>query len=50
MKIDKLIEALKAYQEYNKIRNDLDAYLYAMGEWALGPGGLTKPQKEDYGI
>uniref|UniRef100_A0A6H2A420 Uncharacterized protein n=1 Tax=viral metagenome TaxID=1070528 RepID=A0A6H2A420_9ZZZZ len=47
---DKLIFALSEYQYFNRIKNDLDAYLYALGEWALSPEDLTKPRKEDYGV
>jgi len=41
--------ALKEYQNYNRIRNDSDAYLFHMGEWALGESD-EKPNPEDYGI
>ena len=47
--IDKLIEALEEYKKYNSIRNDLDAYLFALGEYALGESD-EDPNPEDYGI
>ena len=44
-------EALNEYQKYNQIRNDLDAYLFEMGEWALGNDILKKrPDSKNYGI
>ena len=47
--IDDLIESLKEYQRLNTMRNDTDAYLYALGEYALG--NLTKkPNAVDYGV
>jgi len=45
----KLAEALMAYQAYNHIRNDLDAYLYDLGEWALNDLP-EKPKPESYGL
>lgn len=45
----RLQEALREYQRYNELHNDLEAYLYAMGEWALGEDP-EKPNKEDYGL
>ena len=47
--MDKIKEALLEYQKFNPIRNDLDAYLYHMGEWALGESAI-KPTPVDYGI
>lgn len=35
MNLYKILGALRTYQQYNGLRNDLDAYLYAVGEWAL---------------
>ena len=47
--IDDLIESLKEYQRFNTKRNNTEAYLYALGEYALG--NLTeKPNAADYGI
>ena len=47
--INLLTEALEEYQKYNTIRNDLDAYLFALGEYALGES-ITDPDPKDYGI
>ena len=47
--LDKLEYALEEYQKYNTIRNDLDAYLFALGEYALGES-ITNPDPKDYGI
>ena len=47
--MNKLEIALKEYQKYNRIRTDLDAYLFHMGEWALGEDD-EKPKPEYYGI
>lgn len=50
-KIDRVVdigEALKAYQKFNHIRNDSDAYLHALGVWALNDG--VKPDPKDFGI
>jgi hypothetical protein len=44
----KIKEALEAYQKFNSVRNDFDAYLYALGAWALS--GEPKPNPTDYGI
>ena len=46
--MNKIKEALKAYQISNSVRNDFDAYLYALGAWALY--GEPKPNPTDYGI
>ena len=40
------IEALEEYQRFNRIKNDFDAYLFAMGEWALM--GKEKPKHRDF--
>ena len=50
IKKQKLVDALHEYQKYNPLRNDLDAYLYSVGLWALCADNVTKPNKEDYGI
>jgi len=41
-------EALEILKKYNRLRNDLEAYLYYVIEWALGEG--PKPNPKDYGI
>ena len=47
--IDALIEALEEYQRSNRLKNDLDAYLHALAEYALG-ASEEKPNPEDYGL
>ena len=47
-KMERMEFALGKYQEYNDLRDDLDAYLYALAQWALGLE-KTKPDSEDYG-
>ena len=47
--IDDLIKSLKEYQRFNRLHNDTDAYLYALGEYALGQSE-EKPNADDYGI
>ena len=49
MEVEKLEEALRAYQEFNRIINDTDAYLFTLGEWALGEE-TEKPKPEDFGL
>lgn len=44
--MDKALEALKEYQKYNGLRNDLDAYLYQYGQWAMGEDD-ERPRLED---
>ncbi len=45
----RLREALEEIIENIRLRNDLEAYFYAIAEWGLGWSN-TKPKKEDYGI
>ena len=40
------IEALEEYQRFNRKKSDFDAYLFAMGEWALKNG--PKPKHRDF--
>ena len=47
--LDKVEHALCEYQKYNTIKNDLDAYLFALGEYALGEC-VIEPDPRDYGI
>ncbi len=46
--MNKIKKALIEYQKFNSVRNDFDAYLYALGEWALCGG--PKPNLADYGV
>jgi hypothetical protein len=46
--IRKVYIALNEYTKYNRLRNDLDAYLYEMYEWAIEGGKKTNPK--DYGV
>ena len=47
--IRKVFKALDVYHYHNRLRNDLDVYLHAMGEWGFGEE-TSKPKKEDYGM
>lgn len=49
IEIKKLKEVVATYNEFNNLNNDKDAYLYAMGQWALGVDN-DKPVKEDFGL
>ena len=40
--------ALEEYQKHNPLRNDHDAYLFHLGNWALC--NENKPNKKDYGL
>ena len=48
-KIARLEKAVKLYQYYNHINNDLQAYQYEMGEWALGLSD-KEPVPQYYGM
>lgn len=41
-------EALEILKRYNRLRNDLDAYLYDIIEWALED--KPKPNPKNFGI
>lgn len=45
----KAIEALEEIKKYNRLRNDLDAYLYEVTNWGLGIREKA-PDPDDYGI
>ena len=47
--IQNIVFALQEYQRLNPQSNDTDAYLYALGQWALGLAD-GKPDPKDYGI
>jgi transcriptional regulator with XRE-family HTH domain len=42
-------EALRIMQEYNPLRDDMDAFLYEIGRWGLGERS-DRPAGKDYGI
>lgn len=46
---EKAIRALKEIQKYNSIHNDLESYLFEVGEYGLGQSS-SFPNCEDYGI
>ena len=45
---EKMREALKILEKFNPLRNDLDAYLLYVIEWALKNG--PKPNPKHFGI
>ena len=47
-KEEKMTHALNILQQLNPVRNDSDAYQYALVEWALGNG--EKPKPEDFWV
>lgn len=47
--LERAIEALKILLEFNRIRNDLDAYLFDIIQWGLGDI-QDRPDKSDYGL
>ena len=49
IQIDKIITALNIAKAYNRLRNDEDAYCYAIIDWAL-ENKENKPNPEDYGL
>lgn len=49
IKAVKAVNALKIIQEFNRLHNDKEAYLYEVAEWGLG-ARRTKPNPEDFGI
>ena len=46
--IRKAYQALHILSMYNGMRNDLDAYLYAVYEWAVN--NKQKPNPDDFGL
>jgi len=46
---DALIRAVREYDRFNPIRNDLDAYLFHLGQYALGEETI-EPDPKDYGV
>ena len=47
-KVRKVYIALNEYDKYNKMRNDLDAYLHYMFLWATE--GDERPNPKDFGL
>jgi len=45
-KVANMKEALEINKKYNHIRNDLDAYLFDLIEWALGNEEKPEPYEE----
>ena len=45
---EKLRWALEITKKYNSVKNDMDAYLYEVCEYALGFS--EKPDPEDFGL
>jgi hypothetical protein len=46
---DKATTALSKIKELNQLRNDYDAYLFALSEWGLGMR-QEEPKPRDYGL
>lgn len=46
--MENAIEALKIINKFNRIRNDIEAYLYSIAEWGIGKA--PKPDPKDFGI
>ena len=46
--IRKVYIALEEHAKYNPIRNDKEAYLYYMYDWAIN--GHERPNPKDYGL
>jgi len=47
--VRKLEDALKEVLKLNPLRNDLDAYLFELCEYAI-IGTKNKPNRKDYGL
>lgn len=47
--LKKAYTALEELKKYNRLHNDLDAYLLAVAEWGLMQKS-KKPKPEDYGL
>jgi hypothetical protein len=47
--VRKLEDTLKEILELNPLRNDFDAYLFALCEYAI-IGTKNKPKREDFGL
>lgn len=48
-KIERLEVALNEYQRFNGIHNDLESYLFDLGNWALDET-FTKPDAKQFGV
>lgn len=47
--IERLEETVKTCLEFNRLKNDTDAYLHELCEWALG-NVEERPDPKDYGV
>ena len=47
--VEKMRDALKIHNKFNPIRNDLDAYLFELADYALG-NNQKAPSQEDFGV
>lgn len=45
---EKAIEALKECRRFNRLNNDLEAYLFSMADWALNNN--VKPDPKNYRV
>ena len=46
--IERKTEALKILKHYNRMHNDLEAYLYHVAEWGLGL--CPRPNPKHFGV
>jgi len=53
-RLERALIALEIIQGCNRLKNDRDAYLHAVGEWGMckewGDGFNFKPHPEEFGI
>jgi hypothetical protein len=47
--LERMTLALKVYDQFNRISNDLSAYQLAMSEWARGER-KEQPKRSDFGL
>ena len=48
-KFERARQALKEIKKYNRLRNDLDGYLYDVALWGMG-NIEDRPKPKDFGI
>ena len=48
-RLDRAYTAITILQKYNRIHNDLEAYLWEVAEWGSGIR-KDKPNPKDYGV